>query len=79
MKAETIMIIRSVAVEARTAPDRFTRCLVVLIALGLAWQVLRPHVTPLTVEASRDTVGVNIERIGGRFLTDGAIPMKCTR
>jgi hypothetical protein len=79
MNTEPVILIRSVTVETRPTPDRLTRWLVILIALGLAWQALRPHVTPVPAEASRDIVTVNIERVGGRFLTDGAIPVKCLR
>lgn len=79
MNPEPIILIRSMTVETRPAPDRLTRWLVILVALGLAWQAVRPHVTPITAEASRDSTSINLERVGGRFLTEGVIPMKCIR
>ncbi len=79
MNTEPVIFINSMTVETRAAPDRLTRWLVIFVALGLAWQALCPHVTPVSAEASPDIVTVNIERIGGRFITDGAIPVKCLR
>ena len=79
MNPEPIILIRSMSVETRPAPDRVTRWLLVLIALSLAWQALHPHVTPVPAEAAREITNINIERVGGRFLTEGAIPVKCIR
>ena len=58
-------------------PDRLTRALLAVIALALGWMALRPHVLPSPAEATRETVAVNIERVGGRFLTGGVIPVSC--
>lgn len=59
------------------APDRVGRVLLVVIALALAWLALRPHVLPGPSEAGRETLNVNLERIGGRLLFDGTIPVRC--
>lgn len=59
--------------------DRLTRVLLAVIAVALAWLALRPHVLPAPAEGARDTVSVNIERIGGRTLWDGTIPVKCVK
>jgi len=58
-------------------PDRLTRALLAMIALALGWMALRPHVLPAPAEATREAVAVNLERVGGRFLTGGAIPVSC--
>lgn len=79
MNPEAIVLIHSMTVETRPPPDRLTRWLLVLIALGLAWQAVRPHVAPLRAEAAREITNINIERVGGRYLTEGVIPVKCIR
>jgi hypothetical protein len=43
----------------------------------LVWIAIRPHIAPGLAEATRETVSVNLERIGGRFLSGGAIPIRC--
>jgi hypothetical protein len=53
------------------------RWLVVVIALGIVWLAVRPHVVPPAAEAAREAVQVNIERVGGRYLTGGVIPVRC--
>ncbi len=53
------------------------RPLLLLIVALLLWLTLRPHVAPSQAEAGREAVIVNIERIGGRFLSDGALPVRC--
>ena len=58
-------------------PDHLTRALLAVIALALGWMALRPHMLPAPAAAGRETVAVNIERVGGRFLTGGAIPVSC--
>jgi hypothetical protein len=78
MSPDTIVLVHSMRIEAPRA-DRLTPWLIVAIAVTLAWQTLRPHVAPVAAEASREMTNINIERVGGRFLIDGAIPMKCTR
>ena len=55
-----------------------TRCFVILIAVALVWQALRPQAFPTSAEAGRETVTVNLERIGGRYLTNGIIPVDCS-
>ena len=64
-------------VETQSVPDRLTRRLLVLITLGLAWLAVRPHMLPPAAEAGREAVQVNIERVGGRYLTNGVIPIRC--
>jgi len=61
------------------AADRITQALLAVIALVLMWHALRPHVTPVAAEGARDVININVERIDGRYLTDGAIPVKCIR
>lgn len=59
--------------------DRITRVLLAVIALALVWLAIRPHVAPSPAEATRDTMNVNLERIGGRNLWDGTIPVRCVK
>jgi hypothetical protein len=57
--------------------DRVTRATLVVIAAALAWMALRPHVAPPPVEASGPAIKVDLERIGGRLLTAGIVPLRC--
>jgi hypothetical protein len=57
--------------------DRLSRLLLAVIALALVWIALRPHVLPAPAEAGRESVSVDIERVAGRFLVGGAIPIRC--
>jgi hypothetical protein len=57
--------------------DPTTRLVLAVIALALVWIALRPHVLPALAGASRETVRVDIERVGGRLLLSGAIPIQC--
>jgi hypothetical protein len=57
--------------------DRLIRACLVVAALSLAWIAARPHLMPATAEAARETVAVDIERIGGRYLSGGVIPVRC--
>jgi len=77
MNPEQLVLIHSMTVETRAAPDRLTRCFVILIAVALVWQALRPQAFLTSAEAGRETVTVNLERIGGRYLTNGIIPVDC--
>jgi hypothetical protein len=77
MNGEPIVLIHSMTVETRPAPDRVRRWLLVLIAFGVAWIALRPHLLPPPAEAEREVLQVNIERVGGRYLTNGVIPLRC--
>ncbi len=58
-------------------PDYVTRFLLALIAFALSWLALRPHVLPPPSEAAREIVTVNLEQVGGRFLTGGVVPVRC--
>lgn len=60
-------------------PDRPTRLLLAIIAIALVWPAVRPHVLPGAAEATRETVNVNLEPIGGRMLWDGTIPVRCVK
>jgi hypothetical protein len=57
--------------------DRLTRTCLVVMALALAWIAARPHAVPGAAEAARETVAVDLERIGGRYVTGGVIPVRC--
>jgi hypothetical protein len=57
--------------------DRISRFSLLVIALALAWMALRPHLLPAPAEGARETVSINIERVGGRLLTTGTIPIRC--
>jgi hypothetical protein len=65
----------------RVELDSVTRASLVVIAAALAWlaaaQNLGPLLAPSRAEAQRDVVSVNLERIGGRYLTGGAVPIRC--
>jgi hypothetical protein len=58
-------------------PDRITRTALVVIATALAWMAIRPHVAPPPAEATGATVKVDLERIGGRAIVNGIIPLRC--
>jgi hypothetical protein len=58
-------------------PDRITRAALVVIAISLAWMAARPDVAPPAAEATGATVKVDLERIGGRALLGGVLPMRC--
>jgi hypothetical protein len=58
-------------------PDRLSRAALVAIAASLAWMAVRPHVAPRSVEAAGEAVRVDLERIGGRLLTGGVVPLRC--
>jgi hypothetical protein len=57
--------------------DRLTRACLVVAALALAWIAVRPHVMAGMAEAAKETVALDIERIGGRYLSGGVIPVRC--
>jgi hypothetical protein len=57
--------------------DRITRAALVVIAVSLAWMAARSHVAPPPAEATGATVKVDLERIGGRALLGGVLPMRC--
>lgn len=57
--------------------DRLTRTCLLVVAVVLAWMAVRPHVVPRAAEAAREMVAVDLERIGGRYLSGGAIPVRC--
>jgi hypothetical protein len=57
--------------------DRLTRACLVVTALSLAWLAARPHLMPQAAEAARVTVAVDLERIGGRYLSGGVVPVRC--
>jgi hypothetical protein len=61
----------------RPASDRVLRLLVGVIALALVWIAVRPHLLPGPAEASRETVSISIDQIGGRHLVDGVLPVRC--
>lgn len=57
--------------------ERYVRIALTLIALALGWLAVRPHVLPGPVEASREILSVSLDRVGGRTLLDGVIPVRC--
>jgi hypothetical protein len=59
------------------SPDRLGLAALVVIAVSLAWVAVRPHVAPRSVEAASETVRVDLERIGGRLLSAGVVPLRC--
>jgi hypothetical protein len=60
------------------ASDRVGQLLMAVIALAVVWIAVRPHLLPGPAEAGRETLSINLERVGGRYLTDGMIPVHCT-
>jgi hypothetical protein len=77
MTGQPVLFIRELRIDARPGPDRLSRVLLLILALAVAWQVAQPHLAPARAEAGRETVTVNLERIGGRHLLNGIIPIKC--
>jgi hypothetical protein len=65
----------------RVALDSVTRTCLVVIAATLAWlaaaMTVGPLLAPSRAEAQREAVSVNLERIGGRYLSGGAVPIRC--
>jgi hypothetical protein len=59
------------------ASDRVLQLLVAVIALAVVWIAVRPHLLPGPAEASRETVSISIDQIGGRHLVDGVLPVRC--
>jgi hypothetical protein len=57
--------------------DGLTRTCLIVATLALVWIAARPHVMPGAAEAARETVAVDLERIGGRFLSGGTLPVRC--
>ena len=60
------------------ASDRVGQLILIVIAIALVWIAVRPHLLPGPAEASRETLSINLERVGGRYLTNGMIPVHCT-
>jgi hypothetical protein len=58
-------------------PDWITRAALVVIAVSFAWMAARPHVAPSPAEATAATVKVDLERIGGRAILNGIVPLRC--
>ena len=77
MTGEPVVLVGRVLVRPVARPDRLVRWLLLLIALSVGWQALRPELAPARAEAGRETVTVNLERVGGRFLGTGVIPVQC--
>lgn len=66
------------ALGVSATPDPITRALIALIALGLLWIAFRDYLPSQPVNAApRETVNVNLERIGGHFILQGVIPIRC--
>lgn len=63
----------------RAGADHLTRGLLAVIALAVAWIALRPGLAPAVAAGPGGTVSVTIERIGGRALVDGVLPVKCVQ
>jgi hypothetical protein len=57
--------------------DGLTRTCLIVVTLALIWIAARPHVMPGAAEAAREMVTVDLERIGGRLLSGGALPVRC--
>jgi hypothetical protein len=72
-----VIYIREITVHAPRGADWLTRLLLVVLTLAVAWQVVQPHLAPAHAEAGREMVTVNLERIGGRHVTNGIIPVQC--
>jgi hypothetical protein len=61
--------------------DRVSRACLLVIAGALTWLAANTTVShllaPARAEAQRETVSVNLERIGGRYLSGGVVPVRC--
>ena len=77
MSPGSIVLVHSMTVHARSKPDRTTRWLLGVIALGVVWLAVKPHALPRVAEAAREAAQVNVERVGGRYLTNSVIPVRC--
>jgi hypothetical protein len=67
--------------SSRIELDPVARTCLVVIAAALVWlaatATVGPRLAPSPAEAQRDTVSVNLERIGGRYLSGGAVAIRC--
>jgi hypothetical protein len=77
MTGQPAGLVGRVIVRSTARPDRLVRWLLLVIALGLGWQALRPELAPARAEPGCEPVHVNLERVGGRFLGTGLIPLRC--
>jgi hypothetical protein len=52
---------------------------VIAAALGwlAVWSTVAPWLAQAPAEAQRDAVAVSLERIGGRYLSGGVLPVRC--
>jgi hypothetical protein len=61
--------------------DRVSRACLLVIAAALSWLTVMttvgPFLAPARAEAQRESVSVNLERIGGRYLSGGEVPIRC--
>jgi hypothetical protein len=69
------------APPARLHLDRVSRACLLVITAALTWLAATATVgvplAPSRAEAQRETVSVNLERIGGRYLSGGTVPIRC--
>jgi hypothetical protein len=72
-----MFIVNRMVVRSEPKPDRLVRWSLVIIAAALAWQAIHPRVIPRSAEAGREALAVNLERVGGRYLTNGILPVRC--
>jgi hypothetical protein len=72
-----VILIREVTIHAPRGSDRLSRLLLVVLSFAVAWLLVQPYFGPSRAEAQREAVTVNLERVGGRQLLDGVIPIRC--
>ena len=61
--------------------DRVVRTSLVVMAAALLWLAATATLGvisgPRAADAQRDTVSVNLERVGGRYLVGGVVSVRC--
>lgn len=69
----------------RAGGDRLTHALLAVVAVAVVWIALRPGPPPALAAgpggavSANGAVSVTIERVGGRTLVEGVLPVKCVR
>jgi hypothetical protein len=65
------------AEPAKGPPDPLSRLCLLVIAASLLTLAVGSVSGPRRADAQRDTVNVNLDRIGGRYLGGDGLPVRC--
>jgi len=59
--------------------DLYMKFILTIIAACLLWHTFKSLLVPRDVQAYGETMNVNIEMVGGRFIVDRLLPVKVVR